>query len=122
MATETEEEKKQFEREAKALLEGFWSALFCYRVPRPLKVGVLEDLISDAEARGLPFNKEILRKALVKYTCRYKYQDALAQGGERYGLDGKAYGMVSDEQQERAKGQIARRNAKAALVRNAKKS
>ncbi|MBC8947321.1 ProQ/FINO family protein [Xenorhabdus indica] len=122
MATETEEEKKQFEREAKALLEGFWSALFCYRAPRPLKVGVLEDLISDAEARGLPFNKEILRKALVKYTCRYKYQDALAQGGERYGLDGKAYGMVSDEQQERAKGQIAQRNAKAALVRNAKKS
>ncbi|WP_046338301.1 ProQ/FINO family protein [Xenorhabdus bovienii] len=117
----TQEEKRQHEREARALLEGFWSALFCYRAPRPLKVGVLEDLISDAKSRGLPFDNEILKKALVKYTCRYKYQDALAQGGERYGLDGKACGMVSDEQQERAKGQIVRRNAKAVLAKNLKK-
>ncbi|MDE9483871.1 ProQ/FinO family protein [Xenorhabdus bovienii] len=117
----TWEEKKQAAREARALLEGFWSTLFCYRVPRPLKVGVLDDLVSDAKARGLPFDKEILRKALVNYTIRYRYQKALAKGGKRYGLDGKADGVVTDEQQEYAKGLIIQRDAKAVLAKNLKK-
>lgn len=118
----TQEEKRQHEREARALLEGFWPALFCYRAPRPLKVGVLDDLISAAEARGLPFDKAMLRKTLVKYTCRYKYQDALARGGDRYGLDGKVDGVVTDEQQAHAKGLIVRRNAKAALAKSRKRT
>ncbi|BET98890.1 ProQ/FINO family protein [Xenorhabdus taiwanensis] len=122
MATETEEEKKQDAREARALLEAFWPILFCYRVPRPLKVGVLEDMLSDAKARGLPFDRVMLKKALAKYTLRYRYQDVLAQGGDRYGLDGNVCGVVTDEQQAYAKAQVIRRNAKAALVRNSKKS
>ncbi|SFU91692.1 ProP effector [Xenorhabdus koppenhoeferi] len=117
----TREEKKQAAREARTLLEGFWPTLFCYRVPRPLKVGVLDDLISDAKARGLPFDKEILREALVNYTVRYRYQKTLAKGGKRYGLDGKADGVVTDEQQAYAKGLIIQRDAKAALAKNLNK-
>ncbi|MDE9459693.1 ProQ/FINO family protein [Xenorhabdus bovienii] len=70
---------------------------------------MLEDLISDA-------------KALVNYTCRYLYQKTLAKGGKRYGLDGKADGVVTNEQQVYSKGLIVRRDAKAALARNSKKS
>ncbi|CDL80433.1 ProQ/FINO family protein [Xenorhabdus cabanillasii] len=117
----TLEEKRRHEREARALLEGFWPALFCYRAPLPLKVGVLDDLISDAKARGLPFDKEILKKALASYTIRYRYQKTLAKGGKRYGLDGKANGMVTDEQQAYAKNLIIRRDAKAVLAKNLKK-
>ncbi|MEQ1968124.1 ProQ/FinO family protein [Xenorhabdus nematophila] len=117
----TREEKKQAAREARALLEGFWPTLFSYRVPRPLKVGVLDDLISDAKARGLPFDKEILREALVNYTIRYRYQKTLAKGGKRYGLDGKANGVVTEEQQAYAKNLIIRRDAKAVLAKNLKK-
>ncbi|WP_052705613.1 ProQ/FINO family protein [Xenorhabdus doucetiae] len=117
----TQEEKKQAAREARALLEGFWPTLFCYRVPRPLKVGVLDELILDAKARGLPFDKKILRKALDNYTVRYRYQKALAKGGKRYGLDGKADGVVTDEQQAYAKGLIIQRDAKAVLTKNLKK-
>ena len=35
------ESKKQRQKEAKALLEGFWPELFRFNKPRPLKMGVL---------------------------------------------------------------------------------
>ena len=44
----TQEEKQQHQREARALLEGFWPEGFSFSAPKPLKVGS-DDLVADAE-------------------------------------------------------------------------
>ena len=46
------ESKKQRQKEAKALLEGFWPELFRFNKPRPLKMGVFADLVEDAKQQG----------------------------------------------------------------------
>ena len=36
----TQEEKQQHQREARALLEGFWPEGFSFSAPKPLKIGI----------------------------------------------------------------------------------
>ncbi|EPG8610379.1 ProQ/FINO family protein [Raoultella ornithinolytica] len=99
------EAKKQKQREAKALLEGFWGQTFKFNQPKPLKVGILEDMVEDAKARNLPFDLEIIKAALKLYVHRYLYQKAVRKGSERIGLDGQPAGEVTDEQKAYAKTQ-----------------
>ncbi|ENL7131959.1 hypothetical protein AB6A48_004614 [Escherichia coli] len=40
-----QEEREQKRREYRALLEGFWPDAFNFSRPRPLKVGILAELI-----------------------------------------------------------------------------
>lgn len=106
-------EQKSFDSEVKALLEGFWPLLFSYRAPRPLKVGIIEDMVSDSASRGLPFDKELLKKALLRYTWRYRYQEGLAKGENRYDLDGNEAGIITPEQRERALRELEKRTKNA---------
>ncbi|HIE1977036.1 TPA: ProQ/FINO family protein [Escherichia coli] len=96
-------DKKQKIREFRALLEGFWPCSFNFSSPRPLKIGILEEIIADAEQRGLPFDAKILKKALRLYTSRYAYQKALRKMKERIDLDGRPAGEVTPEEKEQAK-------------------
>ncbi|EDL1342418.1 ProQ/FINO family protein [Escherichia coli] len=95
-----QEEREQKRREYRALLEGFWPDAFNFSRPRPLKVGILAELIADAEQRGLPFDSELLTSAIKFYTRRYVYQRALTTMKERTGLDGQIAGEVTPKQRE----------------------
>lgn len=108
----TADEKITQQRESRALLEGTWPDLFCYQAPRPLKVGIIDDMADDAHRRGLPFDRELLRTALGHYTRRYRYQAALKQGGKRYALDGQEAGYVTGEQKLWAATLLKRRDEK----------
>lgn len=105
--------QRQKRRDARALLEGFWPAAFNFSKPRPLKLGIFEDMVADAQERGLPFDAMMLKVAMKSYTSRYVYQKALSSIVERTGLDGSPCGEVSAEQREYAKIQIRRIDAKA---------
>ncbi|EKH2437205.1 hypothetical protein O4M18_004256 [Escherichia coli] len=70
-------------KEARALLEGFWPAVFSFSKPQPLKVGITAELIADVEARGLPFTLEMLKSSLALYTNRINYVRAVADGCQR---------------------------------------
>jgi len=107
------EAKKQQQRDARALLEGFWPEAFNFSQPRPLKLGVFEELVADAKLRGLPFDAAILKAAMKSYTSRYVYQQAVSKIAERTGLDGSPWGEVSAEQKAYAKVQLQRIDAKA---------
>ncbi|WP_241613873.1 ProQ/FINO family protein [Rosenbergiella epipactidis] len=106
------EAKKQKQREAKALLEGFWGQAFKFSQPKPLKVGILEDMVEDAKARNLPFDLEIIKAALKLYVHRYLYQKAVRKSSERIGLNGQPAGEVTDEQKAYAKTQTKNLDAK----------
>ncbi|MFB9085143.1 hypothetical protein ACFFW8_03810 [Erwinia tracheiphila] len=58
----TQEEKQQHQREARELLEGFWPEAFSFSAPRPLKIGITDELAKDAEKRGLPLPVMKLRR------------------------------------------------------------
>jgi sRNA-binding protein len=73
---------------------------------KPLKLRIHLDLI----ARGVLMPAEC-RRVLARYCHRRAYQVALAGGGARIDLDGKASGDVTPAEQEVARGAIARMDA-----------
>ncbi|EEM8544083.1 proQ/FINO family protein [Salmonella enterica] len=80
----------------------FWPELFDPDNPKPLKVGVLDDLMQDISARNLTIGTGVLKAAIASYTRRNRYQKALAAGGARYDLNGQPCGEVTPEQQQEA--------------------
>ncbi|HBM0000542.1 TPA: ProQ/FinO family protein [Salmonella enterica subsp. enterica serovar Kodjovi] len=77
-----------------------WPELFYLDNPKPLKVGVLDDLMRDISARNLTIGAGVLKAAIASYTRRIRYQKALAAGGARYDLNGQPCGEVTPEQQQ----------------------
>ena len=116
------ESKKQRQKEAKALLEGFWPEIFKFSQPRPLKMGIFADLVEDAKQRELPVGADIIKAAMKIYTCRYAYQKALSKIRERFNLSGEPEGEVTAEQKEYAHIQIQRIDAKAKARKQARES
>ncbi|EAS1727475.1 proQ/FINO family protein [Salmonella enterica] len=81
-------------------LLAFWPELFDMDNPKPLKTGVLDDLMQDISARNLTIGTGVLKATLASYTRRIRYQKALAAGGARYDLNGQPCGEVTAEQQQ----------------------
>ncbi|EOV0288022.1 ProQ/FINO family protein [Salmonella enterica] len=79
-----------------------WPELFDLDNPKPLRVGVLDDLMQDISARNLTIGAGVLKAAIASYTRRIRYQKALAAGGARYDLNGQPCGEVTPEQQQEA--------------------
>lgn len=80
----------------------FWPELFDLDNPKPLKVGVLDDIQRDIAARDLTIGAGVLKAALASYTRRIRYKKTLAAGGARYDLNGQPCGEVTPEQQKNA--------------------
>ncbi|MGG5961127.1 ProQ/FINO family protein [Salmonella enterica] len=80
----------------------FWSELFNLDEPKPLKVGVLDDIQQDIAARGLVIGAGVLKAAIASYTRRIRYKKAIAAGGSRYDLNGQPCGEITPEQQQTA--------------------
>ena len=99
----TQEEKQQHQREARALLEGFWPEEFSFSAPKPLKIGITDDLAADAEKRGLPFTREEIKAAVSLYAESYGYVLAMSSGLVRYGLGGNPAGETTEADREWAR-------------------
>lgn len=80
----------------------FWPELFDLDNPKPLKVGVLDDIQQDIVARSLTIGAGVLKAAIASYTSRIRYKKALAAGGARYDLNGQPCGEVTPKQQQEA--------------------
>ncbi|ECI8024613.1 hypothetical protein E2G82_10325 [Salmonella enterica subsp. enterica serovar Ramatgan] len=86
----------------------FWPELFDLDNPKPLKVGVLDDIQRDIAARDLTIGAGVLKAAIASYTRRIRYKKALAAGGARYDLNGQPCGEITPEQQQTAADDINR--------------
>jgi sRNA-binding protein len=82
------------------LMETF-PACFSRSAPKPLKIGLGEEVIALAGVHPAlaDLSRTQIRRALKVYTGAAAYRRALAKGGPRYGLDGQPAGEVSPEQQ-----------------------
>lgn len=88
----------------------FWPKLFNLDEPKPLKVGVLDDIQQDIAARGLTIGAGVLKAAIASYTRRIRYKKALAAGGARYDLNGQPCGEVTPEQQQEAADELKKKD------------
>ena len=96
-------------RKIKRLVE-HWPELFNREAPKPLKVGILHDVIADIDARGIQFGTGSLKAALAGYTQSTSYLRALSSGGQRYDLTGQPAGEVTPEQQTIAAATLEKRS------------
>lgn len=100
MSKKKHAEKRQ---QARQLLACLWPNGFDFDAPRPLKVGIVEDMLTSAKERDVPLLLSDVRTCLRIYTMRTRYQKSLVKGGDRFDLDGNPCGSVTPEQQEMAK-------------------
>jgi sRNA-binding protein len=76
-------------------------ALFHRQTPKPLKMGVGQEVLALAGTHPAftDLTRKDLRRALAAYTGTFRYRQALIAGGPRYDLAGQPVGEVTPEQQ-----------------------
>ena len=76
-------------------------ACFNRTAPKPLKIGLGEDVMALAEVHPAlaDLSRTQIRRALKFYIGAPAYRKALARGGPRYDLDGQPAGEVTPDQQ-----------------------
>ena len=93
--------KKKNRKRINRLVE-LWPELFNREKPKPLKVGIPDDLIQDIAIRKLAFGAGTLRAAVASYVQSPRYYRALMAGGARYDLKGQPCGEVTPQEQKEA--------------------
>lgn len=88
-------------------LKQLWPALFA-GAPKPIKLRIQKD-IQERSPGG--FTRAALSAFLHRHTGSTSYLLAIAKGGPRFDLDGKADGDISDEHRTVAAEELARRRA-----------
>lgn len=76
--------------------------VFTLQGARPLAIGIREQMIADAEARGLDITVSHIKQGLYDYINRRVYLKALIPGGSRFDMTGQPNGEVTPEQQQDA--------------------
>ncbi|EQC1353981.1 ProQ/FINO family protein [Escherichia coli] len=94
-------------------LAEYWPELFGAENIKPLKAGVIHDMLQDAKARELAIGHGVLRGALTSHLHTTRYLKALIAGGPRYDLNGKQCGSVTDAEKAAAEEVLAKRLAEA---------
>lgn len=78
----------------------FWPELFYTSVPKPLKIGIQDDLITYTAERGLELSQKLAKDALSVYTKRTGYLAAVVEGTTRYDLHGLPAGEITEKERE----------------------
>lgn len=107
-------------RRVNRLIE-MWPELFSREAPKPLKVGIFDDLMQDIAVRGLVFGPGALRATLASYTQSPRYYRALVAGGACYDLKGQPCGEVTPQEQQNAGTRLMALNEKRKRQRQAAK-
>lgn len=85
--------------------------VFTLQGARPLAIGIREQMIADAEARGLDITVSHIKQGLYDYINRVVYLKALIPGGSRFDMTGQPNGEVTPEQQQDAQRKLDKRDS-----------
>ncbi|EID9652013.1 prop effector [Escherichia coli] len=89
----------------------YWPELFGTENIKPLKAGIIRDVLEDAKSRELPLATGVLRGALTSHLHTTRYLKAIIAGGPRYDLNGQPCGEVTEEDKSVASELLKRRLA-----------
>lgn len=84
--------------------------VFTLQGARPLAIGIREQMIADAEARGLDITVSHIKQGLCDYINRRVYLKALIPGGSRFDMTGQPKDEVTPEQQQDAQRKLDKWN------------
>ncbi|EEQ6694706.1 prop effector [Escherichia coli] len=90
-------------------LAEYWPELFGAETIKPLKTGIIRDVLEDAKSRELPIGHGVLCGALTSYIHTTRYLKAIVAGGPRYGLNGQPCGEVTSDEKAVARGILKQR-------------
>ncbi|MCT1588313.1 ProQ/FinO family protein [Morganella morganii] len=76
--------------------------VFTLQGARPLAIGIREQMIADAEARGLDITGGQIKQGLHAYINRKVYLRTLMTGGNRFDMNGQPNGEITPEQADAA--------------------
>ncbi|WP_447887222.1 ProQ/FINO family protein [Serratia fonticola] len=93
--------------QAKALLEQWWPMLLEDRNPRLMKQGIRADFHQDIASRQLSVSHKHLRRCLKAITRSAPYLYKTTNGASRYDLLGNPCGIVTAEEHQYAREQLA---------------
>jgi ProP effector len=88
---------------------------------KPLKIGIFQDLAKDLESSEV-VSKRLLRTSLRHYTSSWRYLAAIQEGTARIDLTGAEVESIEKDHAEHAATQLKESKAKAASLREARKS
>ncbi|EEZ3112763.1 prop effector [Escherichia coli] len=87
-------------------LAEYWPEIFNVENMKPLKTGVIRDVLKDAKERELPIGHGVLRGALTSHLHTTRYLKAIIAGGPRYDLNGQPCGEVTEKEKAAASEQL----------------
>ena len=90
-------------------LAEYWPELFGAETIKPLKTGIIRDVLEDAKSRELLIGHGVLCGALTSYIHTTRYLKAIVAGGPRYGLNGQPCGEVTSDEKAVARGILKQR-------------
>ncbi|ENB5393091.1 ProQ/FinO family protein [Escherichia coli] len=105
----TKEQRKNHRRINR--IAEYWPELFGTENIKPLKAGIIRDVLEDAKSRELPLATGVLRGALTSHLHTTRYLKAIIAGGPRYDLNGQPCGEVTEEDKSVASELLKRRLA-----------
>ncbi|UAN34193.1 ProQ/FINO family protein [Enterobacter sp. JBIWA005] len=79
-------------------LRRFWPGLFDGERPRPVVVGIKDQLAGDIDARKLPLTLTQVAFALKALVRSEMYLEGIREGAFRYDASGRPVGMVTEEE------------------------
>lgn len=83
------------------LLREQYPEVFSKESPRPLKIGIQEDLVADEKV-----SKNKIKRALATYVRSYQYLKSFVEGADRVDLQGKPAGKVTADEAAYAAGKL----------------
>ena len=116
-STEAPEAAKQPRIEPRAILKRLQAESPAFRDSKPLALKIDASIL----ARFPDFDRKNLRIALRMHTASTKYLKAVERGGERFDLEGKASGEVTEEQRQHAAATLKQRFAAVAKQQREKR-
>ncbi|HFP3804389.1 TPA: ProQ/FINO family protein [Escherichia coli] len=90
-------------------LAEYWPELFGAETIKPLKTGIIRDVLEDAKSRELPIGHGVLCGALTSYIHTTRYLKAIVAGGKRYDMKGQPCGEVTSDEKAVARGILKQR-------------
>lgn len=101
LTKEQRQKKREAAKQAVDLLSQAYPKVFDLKEPKPLKIGIHEELAADGKV-----SKTKIRKALSAYVRHYNYIACLEEGVMRVDLKGEDIAPVTAEEAEHAKEKI----------------
>lgn len=98
------------------LLEQYCPALFSTTQPKPLKIGILDDLLAYTAERGLELSQKLAKDALSVYAKRPGYLAAVTEGTTRYDLHGLPAGEITEKEREYSRKKLDKLREKTEVV------